>query len=99
MSIALQVALFLASLAIIVLAASLVPMPFLMHSHLNSLVRTEEQSKNDMQALVHDSHELIRNVTEIAQRASRQLDEVDQVIATVREWTDRADHCGGEGGL
>src|SRR5882762_3084524 len=98
MSITLQVALFLASLAIIVLVACLVPMAFLMRSHLNSLVRTAEQSKTDMQTLVHDSHELIRTVTDLSQRASRQLDEVDRVVATVREWTDRADHFVNEVG-
>jgi uncharacterized protein YoxC len=98
MSIALQVALFLASLAIIVLVACLVPMAFLMRSHLSTLVRMAEQSKTDMQALVHDSHELIRNVTELSQRASRQLDEVDQVVGTVHEWTKRADHIVNEVG-
>jgi uncharacterized protein YoxC len=92
MSTALQVALFLASLAIIVLVACSVPMAFLMRSHLNSLVRTAEQSKTDMQTLVQDSHELIRTVTDLSKRASRQLDEVDQMIATLHEWTERADH-------
>jgi uncharacterized protein YoxC len=92
MSIALQVALFLASLAIIALVACLVPMAFVMRSHMNSLVRMAEQSKNDMQILVHDSHELIRTITELSKRASQQLDEVDHVVATVREWTSRADH-------
>jgi uncharacterized protein YoxC len=98
MSIALQVALFLASLAITVLVACLVPMAFLMRSHLNRLVCTAEQSKSDMQALVHDSHELIRTITELSKRASQQLDEVDQVVATVREWTERADHFVNEVG-
>ena len=98
MSIALQVALFLASLAIIVFVACLVPMIFLMRSHLNRLVCTAEQSKTDMQALVHDSHALIRTVTELSKRVNRQLDEVDQVVATVHEWTDRTDHFLNEVG-
>src|ERR1700722_7120958 len=98
MSIALQVALFLASLAIIVFVACTVPMVFIMRSHLNSLVCTAEQTKNDMQTLVRDSHELIRTITELSKRASGQLDEVDQVVATVREWTDRADHFLNEVG-
>ncbi len=98
MSIALQVALFLASLAIVILVGCLVPMAFLMRSHLDSLVRTAEQSKTDMQTLVHDSHELIRTITDLSKRASRQLDEIDLVVATVREWTERADHFVNEVG-
>jgi uncharacterized protein YoxC len=98
MSLALQVAVFFASLGVIVLAACLVPMAFLMRSHLDTLVRTAEQSKTDMQTLVRDSHELIRTVTELSQRASRQLDEVDLVIAAMREWTERANHFVNEVG-
>ncbi len=98
MSNALQAALFLASLAIIVLTACLIPMLFLMHSHLNNLVRIAEQSRANLLTLVHDSHELIRTVTELSHRASRQLDEVDQMIATVRGWTERAHHFLNEVG-
>jgi uncharacterized protein YoxC len=92
MSNTLQVALFLASVAIIILVACVVPMAFLMRQHLKSLVNSAEQSKSDMQTLVQHSQELIRNITEISRRASKQMDEIDQVVATVREWTDGADH-------
>jgi uncharacterized protein YoxC len=89
---ALQVAFFLASLAIVILVAWVVPMAFLMRQHLKSLVNSAEQSKSDMQTLVRHSQELIRNVTEILRWASKQMDEVGQVVATVREWTESADH-------
>jgi uncharacterized protein YoxC len=92
MSITLQVALFLASLAIIVLVVCLVPLAFRMRSGLDSLVCAAKESKADMRTLVEHSHELMRNVTELSKRASKQLDEVDQVVATVREWTEHADH-------
>lgn len=92
MSNALQVALFLASVAIVILVACVVPMAFLMRQHLKSMVDAAERSKSDMKTLVQHSQELIRNITEISKRASKQMDEVDQVVATVREWTESADH-------
>jgi len=92
MSNALQVALFLASAAIIILVACVVPMAFSMHQSMKTLVDSAERSKCDMQTLVQHSQELIRNITDIARRASGQMDEIDHVIATVRDWTESADH-------
>jgi uncharacterized protein YoxC len=92
MSNALQVALFLASLAIVAMVACVLPLIFLSRQQFKKLVEAAEQSRTDMQTLVQHSQELIRNITEISRRASKQMDEIDQVVATVREWTEGADH-------
>ncbi len=92
MSTALQVALFLASLAIIILVAGVIPIAFMIRRDLKNVAQSAEETKSAMLTLVQHSHELIRNVTEISRRASAQMDEIEKVVATVRKWTEGADH-------
>ena len=98
MSIALQVALFVASAAVIVLVACLIPLVFQARRQLGELVLTTGQLKADLDILVLDSRELVRNANGLATRANRQLDDVAQVVRTVGEWTERADRLVTEVG-
>ena len=56
MSAALQVALFVASVAFIVLVVCLIPIAFQMRRKLEQLVIAAEELKEKSQALVEDSH-------------------------------------------
>lgn len=96
MSTALQVALFVASLAFIVLAVCIIPVAFHLRRKLEQLVTTAGELKDKLEVLVKDSHEMVRNVTELTNRANQQLDEVSHVVQTVRQWTDRADQLVNE---
>ena len=98
MSTALQVALFVASLAFIVLVGCLIPIVFQVRRKLEQLVAATEELKIKAQALVEDSHEMVRNVTELSKRANQQLDEVSRVVQTARQWAERADRLVNEVG-
>jgi uncharacterized protein YoxC len=96
MSTALQVALFVASVAFTVLVICLIPIAFRARRQLEQLVVTAEELKGKLQVLVEDSRELVRNVNELSKRANQQLDEVNHVVQTARGWTDRADRLVNE---
>ena len=98
MSLALQVALFLASLAVIALAACVIYICLQARAQIKQLNCAAEQMKADLQVLVQDSHELISKVTEVTGRVSQQVDEAETVMRTVRQWTDRADRIVEEVG-
>ena len=98
MSTALQVALFVASLTFIVLALCIIPVVFHLRRKLELLVVTAAALKEKLQVLVEDSHEMVRNVTQLSKRANQQLDEVSEVVQTVRQWTERADKIVNEVG-
>ena len=87
----LQAALFLASLAVIVLVACLIPIAFQARRHIAQLAITAGQLKSDLGVLVQDSRELVRNVNALTTRANEQIDELGQVVGTVRQWTQHAD--------
>jgi len=94
----LQVALFLASIAVIILAAWIIFISFAARTVLKKLSCTAEEVKADLEVLVQHSHELISNVTEVSRRVSQQVDEVETVVRTVRQWTERVDRIVEEVG-
>jgi uncharacterized protein YoxC len=96
MSTALQVALFVASLTFIILALCIIPVAFHLRRKVEQLVITTADLKEKLQILVVDSHEMVRNVTQLAKRANQQLDEIGQVVQTARQWTERADKIVNE---
>jgi uncharacterized protein YoxC len=98
MSIALQVALFLASVAIICLAVCIIAFGLEARRQLKELALAAQETKADVEILVQHSHELIRDVTDISKRVSQQLDEVEMVVRTVRQWTERVDRLVDEVG-
>ena len=98
MSTALQVAVFVASVAFTVLVICLIPIVFQARRKVEQLVITAGELKEKLQALVEDSHEMVRNVTELSKRANQQLDEVSRVVQTARQWAERADRLVNEVG-
>jgi uncharacterized protein YoxC len=98
MSPALQVALFLASLAVIGLAIFVIYVSYQARAQLKQLSSAAEQMKADLKVLLQHSQELISHVTEVSRRVSEQVDEVETVVKTVRHWTERADRVVEEVG-
>jgi len=91
MSLALRVGLFVASLAVITPAIRVIYVSFEARSHVKQFLASAEQVKADLEVLTRQSHELISNATEVSRRVSEQLDQVETVVRTVRQWADRAD--------
>src|SRR5580704_4977721 len=98
MSNALQIALFIASVAFTILMVCLIPIVFQVKRQLDQLVITAEDLKEKTQALVEDSHKMVHNVTDITRRAGQELDTVHHVLETVSQWTERTDRLVNEVG-
>ncbi|HXI84529.1 MAG TPA: DUF948 domain-containing protein [Verrucomicrobiae bacterium] len=98
MSAALQVALFVASLAFVVLVVCLIPVVFQVQRKLEQLVITHAELNEKLQVLVEDSHKMVRSVTELSKRATEELDEVSRMVQTAHRWTERVDRLVDEVG-
>jgi uncharacterized protein YoxC len=91
MSNVLQAALFCASVAIVLLAACLIPMAILALRHIAGMARAGQEIKESLELLMRDSRELVQNVNELSKQAQAQMQDVDQVMQAVQSWTARAD--------
>ena len=99
MSNLLQIALFLASVAVVTFVAFCIPAILQLRKHTARLARTLEELKAEVSPLVQDGRKLLHNVNELSTRVHRQCDEVEDVIQTVRGWTgQRADRVVEEVG-
>jgi uncharacterized protein YoxC len=98
MSILLQMVLFVAALAVIVLVACLLPIAFQVRRQVEQLMLTAMELKASVQVLLQESRELVRSASELSQRARQEMDEAGQVVHTVRQWTERADRLVDEVG-
>ena len=96
---ALEGAVILASIAVVVLVACIVPMAFHLRRRLEHLALSADRLTTSMESLVRDGHEMARMVNEFAHRANGQLDEASHLTRTVRKWTDRADRLAEGVGL
>jgi uncharacterized protein YoxC len=98
MAMALQIALFLASVAIVIFVALCIPAMIQLRKHAERMSQTLAELKAEITALVQDSRTLLRSVNELSTRANQQCDDVERVIRTVRGWTDRVEHVVEEVG-
>jgi hypothetical protein len=96
MSAALQVALFIASVLFILLAVCVIPIAFLAWRQLAHLAIAAEQQRAALHLLLQDGRELVRNVSDFVKRANQQMDNVDKVVHTAEQWTERADRIVNE---
>lgn len=94
----LQVALFFASVAVVIFVACCLPALFQLRRNAARMTQTLAELKAEVSLLVQDSRRTLQNVNELSTRARRQCDEVERVIQTVRGWTERVDHVVGEVG-
>jgi len=91
MGIALQIALFLAAVSVVVMVAVLIPVFLGMRKHLAEL-------NTDVKLLVQDSRTMVQNVNQLTTRTHQQIDEVEQSLCIVRGWLDRADRLVHQAG-
>jgi hypothetical protein len=96
MSMVLQVALFFASVAVVVfVSVAMVLMIRALH-WFEHFAEVAGQLKADVRLLVQHSEEVAQNIAKVTQRASEQLDDVEQVVGLVRQWAERTDHVLNE---
>ena len=98
MAMPLQVALFLASVAVVIFVAYCIPAMLQLRKHAAQMTQTLAELKAEVSLLVQDSRKTLHNVNELSTRAHQQLDEVEHVIQTVRGWTERVDRVVEEVG-
>ena len=94
----LQVALFLASTAIVVFVAFCIPAMLRLRQDATRIMHALSELKAEVSLLVQESRKLLHSITEIASRTQQQFDAVEHVIKTVRSWTERVDHVVEEVG-
>lgn len=98
MSMALQIALFLASVAAVVFVLFLIPVFIGLRKHVVHATRQLDELQSDVKLLVHDSRTMVQNVDKLTSRAHQQLDEVDKIVRIVRAWSERANRIVEEVG-
>ena len=98
MAMPLQIALFLASIAIVIFVAFCLPAVLQMRQHAERMAQTLAELKAEVSLLVQDSRKLLQSVNELFTRAHQQCDDVERVIQTVRGWTERVDRVVEEVG-
>jgi uncharacterized protein YoxC len=98
MSIALQIALLLASLAIMIFVSFCIPAILQLRQHAARMAQTLAELKAEISPLLQDSRRVLHNVNELSTRAHQQCDDVERVVQTVRGWTERADRVVEEVG-
>jgi uncharacterized protein YoxC len=98
MSIPLQIALLLASVAVVIFVACCIPAILQLRNHAARMTQTLAELKAEVSLLVQDSRKLLHNVNELSTRAHQQCDDVERVIQTVRGWTERVDRVVEEVG-
>ena len=96
MAMPLQIALFLASIAIVIFVVMCIPAMLQLRKHAEQMSQTLAELRAEIALLVQDSRTMLHNVNELSTRANRQFDDVAQVIQTVRGWTERADRVVAE---
>ena len=98
MAMPLQIALFLASVAVVIFVAFCVPAVIQMRKHGDRMAQSVAELKAEISLLVLDSRKVLYSVNELSTRAYEQCDDVEQVLQTVRGWTDRVDRVVEEVG-
>jgi len=98
MTMPLQIALFLASVAIVLFVAFCIPAMLQLRKHAARMAQTLAELKAEVSLLVQDSRKMLHSVNELSTRAHQQCDDVERVIQTVRGWTERVDRVVEEVG-
>ena len=98
MAMALQIALFLASVSVVVLVAVLLPALLGLHKQVTNIAGELAELKTDVTLLVQDSRAMVQNVNKLTGQAQQQMDEVDQLLRIFRGWAVRANRLVHQAG-
>ena len=99
MSIVLQIALFFASVAVVIFVAFCIPAILQLRQHAARMAQTLAEVKAEISPLLQDSRKLLHDVNELSTRAHQQFDDMERAIQTVRGWTERVDRVVEEVGI
>ena len=98
MELALQLAFFLAAIAVIIAIAVLVPAFLGLRKQFARAACELAELKTDVKLLVQDSRTMVQNVNKLTTQAQQQIDDVDQSLRVLRGWLDRADRLVHQAG-
>lgn len=90
MSPSLEIALFVACVAVVLLVLVLIPCSILLYRRAKYASQQLDAMRSDLQQLVHDSREMVQNINKLSVRANQQMDEVEKIVGNVRQSSDRA---------
>lgn len=89
---ALQAALYVGSIAIIVLVAMLIVMLLQFRRQIERVVRAVEDLKAEVKPLARETRVVVENLRDLSARVQRQWVELEEIIETTRFWWQRANH-------
>jgi hypothetical protein len=92
MSSALQIALFLACMAVVCLVSLLIPLSILFYLQVKRIAQQMDEVKSDLEAMIQDSRTMVQNISRLSTHANQQLDELDKIVGTARKWSEQADY-------
>ena len=98
MGMALQIALFLASLSVVILVAVLIPALLGLRKQFANAADALAELHTVVKLLAQDSRTMVQNVNKVTMQAQQQIDEVDQMLRVLRGWLDRADRLVHQAG-
>ena len=98
MSPALQVALFLACMAVVCLVSVLIPLSILLYLQVKRIARQMDEVKSDLEEMIRDSRTMVQNISRLSAHANQQLDELDKIVGVARKWSEHADYLVEEVG-
>ena len=98
MGIALQIALILASVSVVVFVAVLIPALLGLRKQFADAACELAELKTEVMLLVQDSRMMVQNVNQLSTQAQQQIGEVEQSLRVLRGWLDRADHLVHQAG-
>jgi hypothetical protein len=98
MSPALQIALFLACMAVVCLVFLLIPLSILFYLQVRRFARQMDEVKSDLKVMIKDSQAMVQNISRLSTHANQQLDELDKIVGIARKWSEQADSFVGEVG-
>jgi uncharacterized protein YoxC len=96
MSSVLQVALFLACVAVVLFVLLLIPLSILLYRRASNLARQLEELNTDLKELIQDSRTMVQSINSVSTHVNKQLDELDNVVGIVRGLSERANHVAEE---
>lgn len=89
---ALQVSLYVASAAIVLLVAVLTVVALQLRGKIERVVRAVEEIKAEVNPLVQDTRVVMETIRDLSGRVHGQWMEVEQIIDTARTWSQRVSH-------
>jgi uncharacterized protein YoxC len=98
MSPALQIALFLACMAVVCLVLLLIPLSILFYLQVRRITRQMDEVKSDLKEIIKDSQTMVQNISRLSTHANQHLDEFDKIVGIARKWSEQVDCFVGEVG-